>query len=92
MVNEQEDFIDALESFINAELLRNAESAEYNSEAVAVIDARNHLFRLVGRRGTDEEAGIYAIRELCRIDEDTLETRLDRGRLAAVAREAGLHD
>lgn len=92
MLNEEKDFIDALESYLKAELRACAEPADYNNEAVEIIDARNHLFRNAGRRGTDEECGIYAIRDLCRIDEDTLETVPDRMRLAALARSYGLKE
>ena len=76
--------------FLKAELRASAEPADYNNEAIRIIDARNHLFQNVGRCGTDEECGIYAIRDLCHVDEDTLETVPDRMRLAALAHALGL--
>lgn len=91
VIDERKDFIDALESFLLSELRSSLEPAEYNAEAIEIIDARNHLFRNVGRRGTDEELGIYDIRDLLRIDEDTMETIPDRGRFAAIAKELGIH-
>ena len=90
MLNEENDFIEALEFFLKAELRASAEPADYNNEAIRIIDARNHLFHNVGRCGTDEECGIYAIRDLCHVDEDTLETVPDRMRLAALAHALGL--
>lgn len=83
---EIEDFIDALESFINAELRASMEPADYNNEAIEIIDARNHLFSNVGRMSTDESLNIYAIRDLCHVDEDTLETVPNRMKLKAIAR------
>ena len=53
MLNEPNDFVEALENFINAELRQGTEPAEYNKEAVQIIDARNHLFSTVGKKGTD---------------------------------------
>lgn len=90
MLNEEKDFIDALELYLKAELRACTEPADYNNEAVQIVDARNHLFRNVGRCGTDEECGIYAIRDLCRVDEDTLETVPDRMRISALAHLFGL--
>ena len=51
------------------------------------MDARNHLFRLLERQGTDEEQRIYALRELCHIDEETLTTVPDRWRMATLAKD-----
>ena len=90
MLNEKADFVDALDSFIRSELRYSAEPADYNTDAIEIIDARNHLFRNVGRRGTDEELGFFAIRDLCHIDEDTMEFVPNRMRLAAIARELGI--
>lgn len=90
MLNEQKDFINALERFIQNELKASGEPADYNNHAIEIIDARNHLFRNVGIHGTDEACGIFAIRSLCHIDEDSMEMVPDRQRLAALAREFGL--
>ena len=38
----------------------------------------------------DEEQGIYALRDLCALDDETMEWRPDRARCAAVARDFGL--
>lgn len=91
MFDEKKDFIDALEAFVKAELRASIEPADYNSEAIEIVDARNHLFRNIGRGATDEEHNIYAIRDLCRVDEDTMETVPDRMRFAAIAREYGIN-
>ena len=90
MLNEQKDFINALERFIQNELKASGEPADYNNHAIEIIDARNHLFRNVGIHETDEACGIFAIRSLCHIDEDSMEMVPDRQRLAALAREFGL--
>ncbi len=86
MIDETADFVDALESYVKAELRTSAEPAEYNSEAIEIVDARNHLFRNVGRQSTDEELGIYAIRDLCHVDEDTMETIPNRQKFRAIAK------
>ena len=80
------EFVDALEQFVQCELVSGSEYADYNSDSVQIVDARNALFRNVGKMGTDEERDIYAIRSLCRIDEDTLDIVPDRGRLESLAR------
>lgn len=90
MLNEPNDFVEALENFIKAELRQSTEPAEYNHEAILIADAHNHLFSNVGNNATDEALGIYAIRDLCRVDEFTLETIPDRNRLIRIAREYGL--
>lgn len=58
----------------------------YNNEAIEIIDARNHLFRNVGRMHTDESLNIYAIRDLCHVDEETLETVPNRMKFKAIAK------
>ena len=68
MLNETEDFVEAIEQFLKPELRASMEPADYNNEAIEIIDARNHLFRNVGRQTTDEELNIYAIRDLCCVD------------------------
>lgn len=87
MWNPKADFVDALESYVKAELRVSGESADYNTDAIRIVDARNHLFSNVGRQQTDQELGIYAIRDLCRVDENTLETVPDRMRFQSIARE-----
>ena len=87
MFDERRDFVDALEAFVSAALRNGTEPADYNPDAVQIMDARNHLFRLLERQGTDEEQRIYALRELCRIDEETLTTVPDRWRMATLAKD-----
>lgn len=86
MVNDIEDFVAALEAFVRAELRASMEPADYNNEAIEIVDARNHLFRNVGRQHTDEELDIFAIRDLCHVDEETMETVPDRMKFRAIAR------
>lgn len=90
-MNEQEDFVNALAAYVDAEIRHSGMTADYNNEAVEVLDARNHLFRAVGCRVTDEAENVYALRDLCRVDEDTLEYKVDKGRLRSVARNFGLN-
>lgn len=86
MTDDAKDFVDALESYVRAELAASGEPADYNVEAVQVLDARNHLFRNVGRVPTDEAENIYALRDLCRVDEDTMSFVPNRERMVSVAR------
>ncbi len=86
MYNDTEEFVNALDSFVRAELRLSMQPADYNNEAVQIVDARNHLFRNVGIRATDEEEGIYALRELCHVDEDTLDLVPNRMKLQSIAR------
>ncbi len=86
MYNDTEEFVNALDSFVRAELRLSMQPADYNNEAVQIVDARNHLFRNVGIRATDEEEDIYALRELCHVDEDTLDLVPNRMKLQSIAR------
>ncbi len=86
MYNDTDEFVNALDSFVRAELRLSMQPADYNNEAVQIVDARNHLFRNVGVRATDEEEDVYAIRELCHVDEDTLDLVPNRMKLQAIAR------
>lgn len=86
MTDEIRDFVDALERYVLDALRQSGQSADYNVEALCVVDARNHLFRPAGKRPTDEATDVYALRDLCHVDEDTLDVVPDRARLAAVAR------
>lgn len=87
MYNDTEELALALEAFLLSELRSADATGEYHQGAIRVIDARNHLFSMVDRPETDEEAGIYAVRDLCRIDEVTFDSVPDRQKLLAVARE-----
>ena len=81
-----EYFIEALERFVVAEIRASGEPADYNHDAVEILDARNHLFRTRENCATDEEHNIYALREFFCIDNDTLDFIPDRGRMRSVAR------
>lgn len=85
-----DDFVEALLNYVNAALRASGEAADYCQEALRVVDARNHLFASAGIHRTDEEQGIYALRDLCALDDETMEWRRDRARCAAVARDFGL--
>lgn len=86
MEEQQKEFIAALRAYVGAALAACGEPAEYCREAVHVADARNHLFRPAGHRPTDEAEDVYALRDLCRLDEDTLEAVPDEGRIASISR------
>ncbi len=86
MTQDAKDFVAALEAYVSAALAASGEPADYNTDALQVIDARNHLFRAAGSRTTDEAEDVYALRDLCRVDEDTMEMKPDRARMAAVSR------
>lgn len=86
MMDEKEDFVEALLRYVAAELRASFEPAEYNNEAVRIVDARNHLFQNVGRQANDEERGIYTLRSLCHVDEDTFDTVPDPARIRSIAK------
>jgi len=86
MTEEVSDFIAALAAYVNAAIADSGQPADYCMEALKVVDARGHLFRPVGIHPTDEAEDIYALRDLCRVDEETMNFRPDRGRMLAVAR------
>lgn len=69
MNNEKADFVAAFERYIKEELRTSIEPAEYNKDAIKIVDARNHLFKNVGHQATDEEADVYALNDLCCVDE-----------------------
>ncbi len=87
MTNEEKEFIDALESYVRTVLQTGTTVPDYNADSVRIVDARNHLFATVKGIYPDEAAGIYPLRGLCRVDEETLEMLPDRQRMAAVARD-----
>lgn len=61
------------------------QDGEYVRGAVKVLDARNHLFRLIEHQTTDEAEDIYSLFDLCRVDED-MQTIPDINRALSVAR------
>lgn len=86
MTDDISDFTDALARYVRDELAASGEPADYNNEAVEVADARNHLFRRAGRRATEEADNVYALRDLCCVDGETMELVPDVQRIARVAR------
>lgn len=85
--DEINDFVDELYAFVRAALTEGGEPADYHKGAVQVVDARLRLFVLLDNHGTDEQLGIVALRELCRIDELTLEMVPDRMKMTALAHD-----
>ena len=78
-----QDFAEALCRLVRQEL--QMQDGEYVRGAVKVLDARNHLFRLLEHQQTDESADIYALDDLCRVDEE-MQTVPDMNRALGVAR------
>jgi hypothetical protein len=77
------DFAEALCCFVRRQLI--GIDGEYVRGAVKVADARNHLFMPQPHQGTDESTDIYALADLCHVDED-MQTVPDINRALAVAR------
>ncbi len=77
------EFARALCRYVAQEL--RDQDGEYVRGAVKVADARNQLFRLLPYQTTDEATDIYALADLCRVDED-MQTVPDINRALAVAR------
>ncbi len=90
MNSELEDFITALLSYIESVIRSSGGMPDYCQEAIRIIDARNHLFASVGIHLTDEEHSIYALRDLCTLDEETMLLCPNYHRCAAVGRDCGL--
>lgn len=86
MYNDKADFVVALERYISEELRTSKEPTEYNKDAIEIVDARNHYFRNVGHQPTDEEQNIYAISDLCCVDEDNFKIIPNVMKLRAIAR------
>lgn len=78
-----QSFASALTSHVQ-DFLRDHDP-EYVQEAIQVLDARNHLFRTIPAHPTDESQDIYAIRDLCHVDEE-MQTVPDPHRILSVAR------
>lgn len=83
---QMEAFIVALESHI-ADALSRIGDIEYCQEAVKIIDARNHIFKILPIAASDEEHSVFALRDLCRLDEETMSWHVDINRLRAIARD-----
>ena len=78
-----EDFAEALCQFVWQQL--HGQDGEYVKGAVRILDARNHLFTAIDQQMTDEAADIYALRDLCHVDED-MRTVPDMNRALRIAR------
>lgn len=78
-----EDFVQALLLHVTSELRGN--DGEYMQAAIRIIDARNHIFVSAGNQRTDESEDIYALRDLCHLNE-LMEIEPDLNRIHAVAR------
>lgn len=85
MNEDKQRFIDSMAQFVDEALRRADEGRDYVRGSVSIVDARNCLFRLSAAGETDEEEGRYALRELCRPNDD-MDIVPDPGRIERVAR------
>lgn len=84
MANVQiEEFVNELYAFVAGEL-RQREDMAYCRDRVKVVDARNHLFRCDDKGDTDEAEDKYALKDLCRLDDD-MQYVPDRQRMQRIA-------
>lgn len=83
---DKQRFIEGLTRFVAEALHRADEGGDYIRGSVQVLDARNVLFRLSPLHSTDEEQDRYALRELCKVDDESLQTIPDAGHIERVAR------
>lgn len=60
------------------------QDGEYIQGAVRILDARNHLFQTLPQQMTDEAADIYALSDLCHVNDD-MQTEPDMNRALSVA-------
>ncbi len=77
------EFASALCQYVAGEL--RGQDGAYPQGAVQVLDARNHLFRTLPTQRTDEAEDIYALSDLCHVDE-MMQTLPDPNRALSVAR------
>lgn len=77
------EFAEALCQYVAQEL--RGQDGEYVKGALRVIDARNHCFQTLPHQVTDEASDIYALTDLCHVDED-MRTVPDMNRALGVAR------
>jgi hypothetical protein len=66
---EIEDFVNSITKLIENEI-NTGEDMTYSQKAIYIADARNHLFRIIDCAATDESENIFAIKELCFIDDE----------------------
>lgn len=83
-MQEADDFVEALYAFVASEVRRLGD-VTYSREGVEITDARNHLFRSVTGKITDEAAGVYLLSDLCCMD-DEMNTLPDKMRMQRLAR------
>ncbi len=57
----------------------------YIKGALRIVDARNHIFMDVPHQSTDEASDVYALADLCHLNEE-MQTEPDMYRALAVAR------
>ena len=81
-----EDFINALASHV-ADAISRIGDIEYCQEAIKITDARNHIFQDLSNASSDEEHSVFALRDLCRLDEETMSWHVDINRLRTIARD-----
>lgn len=81
-----EDLINALASHV-ADAINRIGDIEYCQEAIKITDARNHIFQDLSNTSSDEEHSVFALRDLCRLDEETMQWQVDKNRLRAVAKD-----
>jgi len=77
------EFAEALCQYVARELW--SQDGEYIKGAVRILDARNHLFQALPHQATDESADIYALSDLCHVN-DEMQTEPDMNRALGVAR------
>lgn len=63
-------FISALTAHVAEVIRREGNDVEYCTEAVQILDAHNILLKSLTHHHTDEQEGIYTIRELSRLRDD----------------------
>lgn len=85
-MDDKEAFIEALTAYAVLALTTSRVPADYTTLCIEVVDARNHFFRTISCGQTDETEDRYALRELCHVDEQTMELWPDKERITSVAR------
>lgn len=78
-----QEFAEALCQYVTQALW--TQDGEYIKGAVRILDARNHLFQTMPHQATDESADIYALSDLCHVN-DNMQTVPDMNRALRVAR------
>ena len=76
------DFARALCQAVSREL--SSQDGEYVRGAIRITDARNHLFTTLPHQDTDEAADVYALLDLCHVNEN-MQTVPDMNRALSVA-------